>query len=79
MQFSATGEPDDVAKTAKVKEKKEGAPEKLLVWDENMRFATIVRPFDRSTWVQGLPQRPWHSPAAASPVALERAWWSTLA
>lgn len=43
MQFSATGEPDDVAKTAKVKEKKEGAPEKLLVWqDENMGFAMTI-------------------------------------
>lgn len=43
MQFFATGEPDDVAKTAKVKEKKEGAPEKLLVWqDENMGFAMTI-------------------------------------
>ena len=35
-----------MAKTAKVKEKKEGAPEKLLVWqDETMGFAMqIVRP-----------------------------------
>ena len=28
--LGAAGEPDDVAKTSKVKEKKDGAPEKLL-------------------------------------------------